>query len=110
LFQRRYATEEIEDADNTSANDVSQEDSSLIEEHGSSETTTDSETTTGFLSVNLTETRVLVTELTKFWNLQSLAPKIKGTKSTARVLTSAQSLSLLLEKEEEEAKAKRKEE
>jgi len=41
------------------------------------EVLTDSETTTGSLSVSLSETRALVTELTKFLNQPSLAPKAK---------------------------------
>ena len=62
------------------------------------------------LSVSLSQTRSLLSQLSEFLN-QSRAPvKTKGKKSTARVLTSAESLSILIEKEmknkeEEEPKA-----
>ena len=67
------------------------------------------------LSVSLSQTRSLLSELSEFLNQPKALVKAKGKKSTARVLTSAESLSLLIEKEkkkkeEEEAKAKRKEE
>ena len=67
------------------------------------------------LSVSLSETRNLLSELSEFLNQPKAPVKAKGKKSTARVLTSAESLSLLIEKEkkrkeEEEGKAKRKEE
>ena len=66
------------------------------------------------LSVSLSQTRSLLSELSEFLNQPKAPVKAKGKKSTARVLTSAESLSLLIEKEkkkeEEEAKAKRKEE
>ena len=67
------------------------------------------------LSVSLSQTRSLLSELSEFLNQLKAPVKAKGKKSTARVLTSAESLSLLIEKEkkkkeEEEAKAKRKEE
>ena len=67
------------------------------------------------LSVSLSQTRNLLSELSEFLNQPKAPVKAKDKKSTARVLTSAESLSLLIEKEkkkkeEEEAKAKRKEE
>ena len=67
------------------------------------------------LSVSLSQTRSLLSELSEFLNQPKAPVKAKGKKSTARVLTSAESLSILIEKEKkkkekEEAKAKRKEE
>ena len=67
------------------------------------------------LSVSLSQTRSLLSELSEFLNHPKEPVKAKGKKSAARVLTSAESLSLLIEKEkkkreEEEAKEKRKEE
>ena len=67
------------------------------------------------LSVSLSQTRSLISELSEFLNQPKTSVKAKGKTTKARVLTSAESLSLLIEKEkkkkeEEEAKAKRKEE
>ena len=66
------------------------------------------------LSVSLSQTRSLLSELSEFLNQPKAPVKAKGKKSTARVFTSAESFLLLIEKEkkkeEKETKAKRKEE
>jgi len=58
----------------------------------SADRSTDSISTTDSLSMSFLQTRVLVTELSKTLNQPTPALKSKGNKSSARVLTSAQSL------------------
>ena len=59
------------------------------------------------LSVSLSQTRSLLSELSEFLNQPKVPVKAKGKKSTARVFTSAESSLLLIEKEKKKKKRKK---
>ena len=107
--------------ENTNTGDISQSESSLesasenLSQSSVQESPAGVQVSTSSLSVSLSQTRGLLSELSEFLNQPKVPVKAKGKTTKARVLTSAESLSLLIEKErkkkeEEEAKAKRKEE
>ena len=114
--------------ENTNTDNISQSDNSLAEVQSLSENSCQSsvqessgtspmdvQAPTKSLSVSLSQTRSLLSELSEFLDKPKAPAKAKGKTTKARVLTSAESLSLLIEKEkkkkeEEEAKEKRKEE
>ena len=58
-------------------------------------------------AVNLSQTRSLLSELSGLLNQPKALVKAKGKKSTARVLTSAESLSILNEKEKKKSKRRK---
>ena len=63
------------------------------------ESPADVQVATNSLSVSLSHTRGLLSELSEFLNQPKVPVKAKGKTTKARVLTSAESLSLLIEKE-----------
>ena len=113
--------------ENTNTDNISQSDNSLAEVQSLSENSCQSsvqessgtspmdvQALTKSLSVSLSQTRSLLSELSEFLDKPKAPAKAKSKTTKARVLTSAESLSLLIEKEkkkkeEEEAKEKRSE-
>ena len=107
-------------AESTNKGDISQSDISLqsasksLSQSSTSvqESPADVRASTSSLSVSLSQTRGLLSELSEFLNQPKVPVKAKGKTTKVRVLTSAEFLSLLIEKErkkKEEEKRKQSE-